>query len=79
MLMIFGIMPWHRKLRTGEFHCPECRQNTEFWERRRQEWAHIFWVPLIRLRNGDIYAQCRQCRTQFSPEQLGQRAANRGY
>lgn len=70
MLLVFGVRYLFSLVATGTFHCPVCGVDRGYRLRRPRAWFHLFWIPLIPLRQGRPVVECDVCRSKFSPDAL---------
>ena len=64
-MIIFGTKTTKKLLESGDFHCPQCQQTTSFEKRRAKNWFHLYFIPLIPLKEYPPYVECRQCRNTY--------------
>lgn len=64
-MIIFGTKTTRKLLDSGDFNCPQCAQTTKFEKRRAKNWFHLYFVPLIPLKEYPPYVECRQCRNTY--------------
>jgi hypothetical protein len=65
MLLVFGVRQLAAVLATGLFHCPGCGGDRHYRRRRPRTWFQVFWIPLVPLRTGAEYVECRACGGRF--------------
>ena len=70
MLLVFGVRYLYSLVATGTFHCPVCGVDRGYRLRRPRAWFHLFWIPLIPLRQGPPVVECDVCRSRFSADAL---------
>jgi hypothetical protein len=54
----------------GQFHCPQCRTQTEYQEIRVATYFTLYFVPLWETEHHGNYIQCLDCQQQYRPEVL---------
>jgi hypothetical protein len=70
MLLVFGVRYLAAVVADGVFHCPSCGGDRPYRLRRPRAWIHVFWLPVVPLRDGAEYAECDACRTRHEPAVL---------
>jgi hypothetical protein len=70
MLLVFGIRQLYALVTTGTFHCPVCGVDRGYRLRSPRSWFHLFWVPLVPLRQGEPFVECDVCRSRFPQDVL---------
>lgn len=78
-MIIFGTTTTKKKLRTGHFDCPQCGQHAEYRELRPKSWGHLYWIPLIPLKEYPPFVECRSCRASFVPAVLDHAEQNQRF
>jgi hypothetical protein len=71
MLLVFGVRQLHALVSTGHFHCPVCGVDRGYRLRAPRSWFHVFWIPLIPMRQGEEFVECDACSSRFEPGVLG--------
>lgn len=64
-MIIFGTKTTKKLLDSGEFNCPQCQQATTYEKRRAKNWFHLYFIPLIPLKEYPPYVECRSCRNTY--------------
>jgi len=64
-MIIFGTKTTRKLLDSGNFNCPQCQQTTQFEKRRAKGWFHLYFIPLIPLKEYPPYVECRSCRNTY--------------
>ena len=64
-MIIFGTKTTRKLLDSGNFNCPQCQQTTNFGKRRAKNWFHLYFIPLIPLKEYPPYVECRQCKNTY--------------
>ncbi len=52
----------------GDFHCPNCRQQRSFRQRRKREFLTVYFIPLIPLQLASEFLECGTCRGTFDTD-----------
>ena len=71
MLLVFGVRYLYSLVATGTFHCPVCDVDRGYRLREPRSWVHVFWIPLVPLRQGAEIVECDVCRSRFEESVLG--------
>ena len=71
LFLFFGSRNVRRTLQQGEFRCPRCRSVQRYERVFAQPHAHVYFVPLFKVGQGQEYVRCEQCRGRFHPSVLG--------
>jgi hypothetical protein len=71
MLLVFGVRHLYALVATGRFHCPVCGVDRGYRLRHPRSWFHLFWIPLVPLRQGEPFVECDVCRSRFEESVLG--------
>ena len=71
MLLVFGIRQLYALVTTGTFHCPVCGVDRGYRLRSPRSWFHLFWLPLVPLRQGEPFVECDVCGSRFGEDVLG--------
>ena len=71
MLLVFGVRQLYALVATGRFHCPVCGVDRGYRLRHPRSWFHLFWIPLVPMRQGEPFVECDVCRSRFEPGVLG--------
>ena len=64
-MIIFGTKSTRKTLDTGTFGCPQCQQTRNFDKRRAKQWFHLYFIPLIPLKEYPPYVECKSCNATF--------------
>jgi len=64
-MIIFGTKSTRKKLDHGTFGCPQCRQERDFTKLRAKQWFHLYFIPLIPLKEYPPYVECQSCNATF--------------
>ena len=64
-MIIFGTKSTRKTLDSGTFDCPQCRQTRNFDKRRAKQWFHLYFIPLIPLKEYPPYVECKSCSATF--------------
>jgi hypothetical protein len=71
-MIVWGTSISNKVLDIGLFHCPSCRQRCGYALRQHQEWATIYWVPIMSLEKSEPYVECAECQRTFPKAVLQQ-------
>ena len=75
LFLFFGSRNVRRTLQQGEFLCPRCRSVQRFERVYAQPHAHVYFIPLFKLGQGQEYVRCERCRGRFHPSVVAGSAA----
>lgn len=64
-MIIWGTYVMRRVAQKGEFHCPHCAGQRPYKLRQPRKWGHLYWIPLIPMRQFDRYVECTACKGEF--------------
>lgn len=64
-MIIFGTTSTKKLLESGQFNCPQCQTSTPFEKRRVKQWGHLYWIPLIPMKEYPPYVECKSCRNTY--------------
>ena len=64
-MIIFGTKSTRKKLDQGTFDCPQCRGQASFTKKRAKQWFHLYFIPLIPLKEFPPYVECHSCYATF--------------
>ena len=64
-MIIFGTKSTRKTLDSGTFGCPQCRREQNFEKRRAKQWFHLYFIPLIPLKEFPPYVECKACNATF--------------
>lgn len=64
-MIIFGTKSTRKKLDHGTFGCPQCRQDRDFKKLRAKQWFHLYFIPIIPLKEYPPYVECQSCNATF--------------
>ena len=64
-MIIFGTKTTRKLLDQGQFNCPQCQGSANFEKRRAKNWFHLYFIPLIPLKEYPPYVECRQCKNTY--------------
>lgn len=70
MILFFG---WRIVLKTigrGTFHCPRESADRGYRLRAARRWFHVFWVPIVPLRQLGEVVECDGCSAQYGTDAL---------
>lgn len=73
-MIIFGTKSTRKTLDSGTFDCPQCRVSRNFDKRRAKQWFHLYFIPLIPLKEFPPYVECKTCNATFVEGVLNQNA-----
>jgi tellurite resistance protein len=68
--VIFGSRGITSTKGTGNFHCPECRQERGYRNRVVRRFFTLFFIPVIPLGEVGRYVECDACTGTFRPDVL---------
>jgi hypothetical protein len=60
----------------GQFWCPNCQVNSTYAEVRQRRYAHLFFVPLLRIGEEPNGIRCTGCLGRFDEDALNFRPAD---
>ena len=66
-MIIFGTNIIETVIKTGTFHCPNCRTERNYRLKRDNRYFHLFFVPLFKSDSLDDSLDCTFCRTSYIP------------
>ncbi len=61
----------YETLSEGHFHCPHCGTTRAYQRALAASYIHLFWIPLIRLKELGEVLRCRTCGGSFASEEPG--------
>lgn len=64
-MIIFGTKATRKLLDSGTFNCPQCQDTRNFEKRRAKQWFHLYFIPLIPLKEYPPYVECKSCNATF--------------
>jgi len=64
-MIIFGTKATRKTLDSGTFACPQCQNTRNFDKRRAKKWFHLYFIPLIPLKEYPPYVECKSCNATF--------------
>lgn len=64
-MIIFGTKSTKKKLEQGKFNCPQCNRDEQFTKLRSKQWFHLYFIPLIPLKEYPPYVECSSCNATF--------------
>lgn len=73
-MIIFGTKSTRKTLDSGTFGCPQCQSTRDFLKRRAKKWFHLYFIPLIPLKEYPPYVECNSCKATFVEGVLNQNA-----
>lgn len=73
-MIIFGTTTTKKLLDKGEFGCPQCQEMTPYEKRRVKQWGHLYWIPLIPMKEMPPYVECKKCRNTYIERVLDNQA-----
>lgn len=65
MLVIFGIASRTRQLGSGSFPCPLEGAHKRYKHIGQSDWFSLFFIPILKVREGDSYVQCQSCESRY--------------
>jgi RNA polymerase subunit RPABC4/transcription elongation factor Spt4 len=69
-MIIWGSKGKIRKLETGQFYCPNCREMRGYIRKRVSKYFTLYFVPLFETENKGEYIECQACGNSYKPEVL---------
>jgi len=73
-MIIFGTKSTRKTLDSGTFGCPQCQNTRNFDKRRAKKWFHLYFIPIIPLKEYPPYVECKSCNATFVEGVLNQNA-----
>jgi len=73
-MIIFGTKATRKLLDSGTFGCPQCQETRNFEKRRAKQWFHLYFIPIIPLKEFPPYVECKSCNATFVEGVLNQNA-----
>ena len=70
MFILFGISSRKKTVRTGKFHCHRCDTTRPYKRQEVGRWFTLFFVPLIRIGEGDEHLECDVCHRTYLPDEV---------
>ncbi len=64
-MIIFGTKTTRKLLDKGQFSCPQCQAPSPFEKRRAKQWGHLYWIPIIPMKEMPPYVECQTCRNTY--------------
>jgi tellurite resistance protein len=64
-MIIFGTKSTRKTLDSGTFGCPQCQREQAFQKRRAKQWFHLYFIPIIPLKEYPPYVECKGCNATF--------------
>lgn len=65
-MIIFGTKSVTTTPEKGEFHCPYCDIKNAFRQRKVRQFFHLYFIPLIPLKQLGEYVECQKCKNTFN-------------
>lgn len=64
-MLIFGTRSTKKLLDKGTFSCPQCQNAVSYEKRRAKNWFHLYFIPVIPLKEYPPYVECKSCSATF--------------
>ena len=68
MFLIAGVQPKTRRIDANPRRCPSCGLTTAYTT-RVDHYLSLFFIPLIKVKQGEPFLLCEGCRRQVSSDQ----------
>jgi hypothetical protein len=69
-IIIFGTKGVERTVDTGVFHCPNCRTEAQYTQRKITRFFTLYFIPVIPLGSLGELVRCDRCGSDYSTEVL---------
>ncbi|MEM7697907.1 MAG: TerB family tellurite resistance protein, partial [Verrucomicrobiota bacterium] len=69
-MIIFGTRGVTTTPEEGQFHCPQCNQQSAFKLKRVRRFFTLYFIPVIPLDKLGEYVECPACQVTYDPEIL---------
>jgi len=66
-MIIFGSKTVGSILKSGKFDCPNCRRQESYKLKNYKQYFHIFFIPLLKIRDLGDELNCFFCNTTYLP------------
>lgn len=66
-MIIFGSKTVESTVKSGRFECPNCRRQEAYKLKNYQQYFHIFFIPLLKMRDLGDELVCFFCSTAYLP------------
>ena len=67
MILILGTNTRETEAGSGRFHCPRCRTQRAYVQKRVGLYFTLFFIPLFRVKTlGDVI-ECQTCHERYAP------------
>lgn len=70
-MLIFGTKVTKPVVASGEFLCPECNSVQSYQVVAPKKWGHLYFIPVLPLRDFGRHVECKRCGTAYHEEILG--------
>ena len=70
MILFFGWRIVFRTIGQGVFHCPHESADRDYRLRVARRWFHIFWLPIIPLKQFGEIVECETCNSRYEVDVL---------
>jgi thioredoxin len=64
-MIIFGTTVTKKLIESGTFFCPHCEERRNFQLLKPKKWGHLYWIPIIPIRELEEYVECGQCANAY--------------
>jgi len=66
-MIIYGTKTVGSTVKSGKFNCPNCRRQESYKLRNYKKYFHIFFIPLLQMRDLGDELSCFFCNTSYIP------------
>jgi uncharacterized RDD family membrane protein YckC len=66
-MIIFGSKVVSNTLKAGKFNCPNCRKEQTYQLKSYKKFFHIFFIPLVKIKELGEVVECFFCQTAYVP------------
>jgi len=66
-MIIFGSKTVGSTIKSGKFDCPNCRRQESYKLKNYKQYFHIFFIPLLKMRDLGDELSCFFCNTAYLP------------
>ncbi len=64
-MIIFGTTGKEKRVGSGRFFCPQCRQDAAYAHVRASRYFTLYFIPLIPMGKLGEYVECAECGNRF--------------